>query len=1277
MHPDNQSELSRVLADYLTLVDAGRTIDRQAFIAAHPELADELRAFFAGSHAIRGALIDTDATQDAEPAVPRPDGPPEMEDYEVLEELGRGGMGIVYKARHKRLGTLVAMKVMGEAWMGDKQAVARFRREIRAIGQLHHKNVLRARDARQVDGTLILVTEFVQGTDLGKLVRRRGPLPITAACAIIRQASLGLQCIHESGLVHRDIKPSNLMLTQAPGSPGSAQGASQRVVKILDLGLARFCRDQASVRGATVTGQTVGTLDYISPEQISDSRSVDIRADIYSLGCTLYHLLTGRAPFADGHHLSALAKMRAHLRESPTSVQELRPEVPQPLADLIDRMMAKDPNARPQTPEAVAQLLEPWAKSRKEQGKHEAAALPRPDMLPDLRSQQHEWPSALPHAPSKLLRSTAVSARRKTDTGKFAKWIVSAVTALAAITVLTIIGWNLAGVKGDRVAGVSDNTSPNAAPIVSVDDDMSPISEEPLGQRPSQPVPSPPVEQPALSPEQQPGSPIAALFADRTIENRYEVIEEVPDDERFHTTMRRARQFLGGPNNRVAVVRITLEDSELESSCALSIVDASANLGRPRIQSGDYVILTDVSGRPGQVVGMELSPRITVRTLQHYSPTIPVSFRDGEVLYLGEILVKRMPDHVTGQLIVNLLPEQGLSLDGGALHVVREESQPRTDSPMPDPDKQTRDDARKSLRQLGTDYPLTDNSRFSIPLAPGTYTVRSGDSELFQGPEVSGIHISAEETTEVDLAALAPRRVTIAWRFRNDLVPQYWNRGVASFLSGGGFSTPFELLLDRHFGVSGWNGGEILLFDLNQKPIYRLPHRTLERIDAGLLTDQNVMLQGPFPASHQLAEGAVFGIRHVDDTFGAEFVFQVESISPIEEQTDPTTKQRLRRTAYLSGRLAAAMAGQREYEDEEIRVCFSPSLDGAWEAAIQEARRYSSQHGHRVTVARLWLEHPEREQHCEVRGIGAHLISPAGTRINVKKSQNGDFHLVARMESDDASRQDNHSIRVATLQHHSLEIPLGPDVEADVGTMEILVKAIPEKMKGRLLLRPFFEPGLTARDPVVHLLRKDSNYFSTFPLVSSGKTVIPLAAGLYHVRPVRTARTGGLGLHGDLHDFQIRAGKETEVELPFYRVRALELEWYLSVRGQADDWQQGVSQILTGRTSRAPQEWNAERVAIEVTPWNGTDCAVRGLNCSVFYPIPGTEFPKETMTQLHQIASSPRPLRYALQSGTHPVSQGSIFGLRFVDGGKQMECVFRVRRIRTLPPEQEGLTDQR
>jgi serine/threonine protein kinase len=254
-------------------------------------------------------------------------------------------MGEDFKARHPLLKRTLAVKVLRP----DRLAagtVQRFLREIEAAGQLSHPNIVMAHDAAQVGDTFLLVMEYVEGRDLARWVQEGGSLPVARACDFIRQAALGLQHAHERGLVHRDVKPSNLLVTDREG-----------VVKVADLGLARLRQPDAAgaLHGTwTQEGAVMGTPHYLAPEQARDARRADTRADVYSLGCTFYHLLTGRPPFA-GQSLAEL--VLRHAGDEAEPVERLRPEVPAEVAAVVRRMMAKRPEDRPQSAAEVAQAL--------------------------------------------------------------------------------------------------------------------------------------------------------------------------------------------------------------------------------------------------------------------------------------------------------------------------------------------------------------------------------------------------------------------------------------------------------------------------------------------------------------------------------------------------------------------------------------------------------------------------------------------------------------------------------------------------------------------------------------------------------------------------------------------------------------------------------------------------------------------------------------------------------------------------------------------------------
>ena len=301
--------------------------------------------------------------------------------YQIVRKLGQGGMGAVYEARHTKLKKTVAVKVLPPEMMKSPVLITRFEREMEAVGALDHPNIVRAMDAGEFHGTHFLVMEYVEGSDLSVLVKEHGALSVADACEAIRQAALGLQHAHEHGLVHRDIKPSNLLMadpsrsrrretsdskvsTSNDAATTNARtltsSATAITIKILDLGLARLGGDNSDNAGLTSSGQMLGTPDYMAPEQWDDTRSVDARADLYSLGCTLGYLLIGKAPFDTGKQRSFLHIMKAHSDAPAPDLCELRPDVPAELNAIFQRLLAKKPEARFQTAAEVAIALEPF-----------------------------------------------------------------------------------------------------------------------------------------------------------------------------------------------------------------------------------------------------------------------------------------------------------------------------------------------------------------------------------------------------------------------------------------------------------------------------------------------------------------------------------------------------------------------------------------------------------------------------------------------------------------------------------------------------------------------------------------------------------------------------------------------------------------------------------------------------------------------------------------------------------------------------------------------------
>ncbi|MCA9084352.1 MAG: serine/threonine-protein kinase, partial [Planctomycetaceae bacterium] len=277
----------------------------------------------------------------------------EIRDYELLEYLGGGGMGQVYRARHIPLNRFVAVKLLPEDSSADSQLIERFSREIRAVGSLQHPNIVQAFDAGESGGRWFLAMELLDGTDLSVLQRNHAVLSVADACEIIRRAALGLQYAHEKGFVHRDIKPANLMLTR------DADGHVD--VKVTDLGLALAMADDGR-RQLTDDGQLMGTLEFMAPEQ-AEKAQVDHKADIYSLGATLYRLLTGYAPFEGDSWRTPAQRLLALTTSTPPAATERRSDIPPDLAQLLNSMLRRDPADRPIDMKTVAGQLQPFCKN--------------------------------------------------------------------------------------------------------------------------------------------------------------------------------------------------------------------------------------------------------------------------------------------------------------------------------------------------------------------------------------------------------------------------------------------------------------------------------------------------------------------------------------------------------------------------------------------------------------------------------------------------------------------------------------------------------------------------------------------------------------------------------------------------------------------------------------------------------------------------------------------------------------------------------------------------
>jgi serine/threonine protein kinase len=330
---------------------------RRRWEADRPGADDQVEAFVKSIAGRRGVITNWQAALISRG---RADGF-FLEGYKILEQRGKGQMGGVYKAAHA-LGQVVALKILPASRAKDQRVLARFQREARLLTQLDHPNVVRAFQVGESGGRHYIVMEFLDGETLDEVLARRKRLPVPEAVRLVRQALDGLQHLHEKRTVHRDVKPSNLMVVPAPpkGGPDTTLDAT---LKVLDVGLGREMfedspnpADQTATQ-LTVEGAVVGTPDYMSPEQAKDARTTDIRSDLYSLGCVLYHLIVGRPVFTES---SVTGQLLRHATERPTPLTRHLPDTPPALQAVLDRFLAKSPDDRFQTPNEAARALKPF-----------------------------------------------------------------------------------------------------------------------------------------------------------------------------------------------------------------------------------------------------------------------------------------------------------------------------------------------------------------------------------------------------------------------------------------------------------------------------------------------------------------------------------------------------------------------------------------------------------------------------------------------------------------------------------------------------------------------------------------------------------------------------------------------------------------------------------------------------------------------------------------------------------------------------------------------------
>jgi serine/threonine protein kinase len=302
--------------------------------------------------------------------------------YVLLDLIGQGGMGRVYLARDTRLSRRVALKILSPERMNNPRAIARFQREARLGAQLQHENLVRIYDLGEIHGRYFLVMEFIEGKTIGAIIAAHGSILPPAAATLTRQVALGLEHAHRKGLVHRDVNPSNVLVTR------------DGIAKLADLGLAI---DLTEVDRLTREGATVGTFDYLAPEQARYSHSVDNRSDIYSLGCSIYHMIAGHVPFPSP---SRPEKLFAHQFLEPKPLEELIPDIAPGLVEVVRKMMRKLPNDRFATPLHVAQALEPFIEDQRraygENGRVDRPVSEKPGQSPGVSPSPSPLPSPFP-----------------------------------------------------------------------------------------------------------------------------------------------------------------------------------------------------------------------------------------------------------------------------------------------------------------------------------------------------------------------------------------------------------------------------------------------------------------------------------------------------------------------------------------------------------------------------------------------------------------------------------------------------------------------------------------------------------------------------------------------------------------------------------------------------------------------------------------------------------------------------------------------------------------
>lgn len=392
---------------------SGQQPELEEYLNRFPHVAEKVkiqwevdRLLFDDSMADLNETRNSEGTLSGERFLARHEVPEILGSYKILELLGQGGMGAVYKAHHIHLGKIVALKILSHRVTERSASVARFRREMKAVGALIHPNIVQAFDAGEVNGIHYIAMELIEDIDLHRLVKEQGPLSVGAACTAVWQLASALAAAHGVGVIHRDVKPSNMMVSNGQ-------------IKLLDLGLARLVEEEGPVSDLTSATQTFGTPDFMAPEQWDDARFVDHRADLYSVGCTLFFLLVGRPPYGTHTFPTAARKMKAHLLEPIPDLHAARADVPRHIIKIYKRLMAKDPQDRFATADQLREEIAPdivenafagvaanWNKIPPKAPQPESAPPTLPHYLPHEKSPANR----LPRLRSRRLRHLAIAA---------------------------------------------------------------------------------------------------------------------------------------------------------------------------------------------------------------------------------------------------------------------------------------------------------------------------------------------------------------------------------------------------------------------------------------------------------------------------------------------------------------------------------------------------------------------------------------------------------------------------------------------------------------------------------------------------------------------------------------------------------------------------------------------------------------------------------------------------------------------------------------------------